>query len=94
MRGSNITRRRDPSPVTNFASLIRAAPRANFARLGSHKGRGEEDRVFARDAHPTPALTVSANRCQISGRQLPWAAPDVDGRIQIRVSAIRSVCAP
>ena len=40
------------------------------------------------------ALTTSANACHTSGRQLPLAAPDVEGRIQIRVSAIRSVCSP
>jgi hypothetical protein len=43
---------------------------------------------------PTAALTSSANRCQISGRQLPLAAPDVDGRIQILVSPISSICSP
>ena len=41
-----------------------------------------------------PPLTSSANRCQISGRQLPLAAPEVDGNIHTLVSPISSNCSP
>ncbi len=55
-------------------------------RTFSHKGR--------REGSQPAALTSSANCCQISGRQLPLAAPEVDGNIHTLVSPISSDCSP
>ncbi len=57
----------------------------------SHKGRREGE---PQSLNQPAALTSSANRCQISGRQLPLAAPEVDGNIQTLVSPISSGCSP
>ena len=52
---------------------------------GHDEYNGDDSVVrLARLLTVTAALTCSANRCQISGRQAPLAAPDVDGNIQIR----------
>ena len=79
---------RSGSETDEGFSPRRQTPHPPSLRSGtfSHKGRREGSQLTA--------LTSSANRCQISGRQLPLAAPEVDGNIHTLVSPISSNCSP
>jgi hypothetical protein len=61
--------------------------------MGPCVRRDDTEATFDGVRHPA-ALTSSANCCQISGRQLPLAAPEVDGNIHTLVSPISSDCSP
>src|SRR5882672_11785792 len=97
MRGL-YPRRQTPHPSRcSCASIADAKHRRPFlstaadGRLCHLLPQGEKEKPRLR-LRQRAALTSSANRCHISGRQLPLAEPDVDGNIHTLVSPISSDC--